>query len=152
MVRFAAVLVLSLPLLAGATEPRQPAPPFPALEAQRGKVVLVDFWASWCGPCRLALPAYEALRQEYGASGFEVIAVDVDQHPRDGEAALRRLRLSYPQVADARGELAERYAVAGMPSSYLVDRHGVVRQIHVGFEKQDIEPLRKAVAQLLEEK
>jgi thiol-disulfide isomerase/thioredoxin len=151
MNRCAAVLLLGLPLLAGAAEPRQPAPPFPALEAQRGKVVLVDFWASWCGPCRQALPAYEALRQEYGEHGFEVIAVDVDEHPREGEAALRQLHLSYPQVPDAQGQLAERYAVAGMPASYLVDRRGVVRQVHVGFEKEDIEPLRQAVAQLLEE-
>ena len=151
MNRVAAVLVLGLPLLAGAVEPRQAAPSFPALEAQRGKVVLVDFWASWCGPCQQALPAYEALRRQYGEHGFEVIGVDVDEHPRDGEAALRRLHLSYPQVPDAQGQIAERYAVAGMPALYLVDRHGVVRQVHVGFDKEDIEPLRKAVAQLLEE-
>ncbi|HWY24639.1 MAG TPA: TlpA disulfide reductase family protein [Nevskia sp.] len=148
----AATIAWGLPLLAGAVEPKQPAPSFPALEAQRGKVVLVDFWASWCGPCRQALPAYEALRKDYGARGFEVIAVDVDQHPLDGEAALRQLHLSYPQVADAQGSIAEAYAVAGMPASYLLDRHGVVRSMHVGFEQEDIEPLRKTVAQLLEEK
>ncbi len=152
MNRVCAVLVLSLPLLAEAVETKQLAPSFPALEAQRGKVVLVDFWASWCGPCRQALPAYEALRRQYGGRGFEVIAVDVDEHPRDGEAALRQLHLSYPQVADAQGAIAEAYAVTGMPASYLVDRHGVVRQMHVGFEQEDIEPLRQTVAQLLEEK
>jgi thiol-disulfide isomerase/thioredoxin len=152
MTRVFAILLLGLPLLAGAVEPPQPAPPFPALQAQQGKVVLVDFWASWCGPCRQALPAYEALRQEYGARGFEVIGIDVDQHPQDGAAALKRLQLSYPQVPDPQGAIAEAYDVAGMPSSYLVDRRGVVRRVHVGFEKEDIEPLRKTVAQLLEEK
>jgi len=152
MKRILALLVLCLPGAAAAVEANQPAPSFAVLEAQRGKVVLVDFWASWCGPCRQALPAYEALRKEYGARGFEVIGVDVDQHPRDGETALKQLRLSYPQVPDAQGALAERYDVAGMPASYLLDRRGVVRRVHVGFERQDIEPLRKAVAQLLEEK
>jgi thiol-disulfide isomerase/thioredoxin len=152
MNRVLCAFALSLPLLAGAAETGQPAPLFPALEAQRGKVVLVDFWASWCGPCLQALPRYEALRQELHAGGFEVIGVDVDQHPQDGVKLLKTLHLSYPQVPDAQGELAERYGVNGMPSSYLIDRRGVVRQTHTGFEKNDIEPLHKAVAQLLEEK
>jgi len=152
MKRLLALLVLCLPGAATAVDANHPAPSFAALDAQHGKVVLVDFWASWCGPCRQALPAYEQLRQEYGARGFEVIGVNVDQHPRDRETALKALRLSYPQVADAEGALAERYDVAGMPASYLLDRRGLVRQVHVGFEQQDIEPLRKAVAQLLEEK
>jgi len=118
----------------------------------RGRVVLVDFWASWCGPCLQALPRYEALWQELHASGFEVIGIDVDQHPRDGENVLGKLHLSYPQVADPQGRLAELYGVNGMPSSYLIDRKGQVRQVHVGFDKNDIEPLRKVVAQLVEEK
>jgi thiol-disulfide isomerase/thioredoxin len=152
MNRVFATLLLGLPLLAAAAAPRQPAPAFPALEAARGKVVLVDFWASWCGPCRQALPAYEQLRREYAARGFEVIGVNVDRRAGDREAALKALHLSYPQVADAAGALAERYDVSGMPASYLLDRHGLVRQVHVGFEPEDIAPLRQAVAQLLEEK
>ena len=150
--RLAALGLLGLLPAAQALESSQPAPSFPALETQRGKVVLIDFWASWCGPCLQALPRYEALRQELHAGGFEVIGVDLDQRPQDGAKLLQTLHLSYPQAQDPQGELAERYKVSGMPSSYLVDRHGVVRQVHVGFEKNDIEPLRKAVAQLLEEK
>jgi thiol-disulfide isomerase/thioredoxin len=152
MRRFFAILALSLPAVAGAVEPKQAAPSFPALQSQHGKVVLVDFWASWCGPCQQALPAYEALRREYGGRGFEVIGVDVDEHPQDGQAALKRQHLGYPQVPDPQGVLAQAYAVAGMPASYLVDRKGVVQVVHVGFDKEDIEPLRKAVARLLEEK
>ncbi len=150
--RLVALCLLALLPATQALESSQPAPSFPALETQRGKVVLVDFWASWCGPCLQALPRYEALRQQLQAGGFEVIGVDVDQHPQDGEKLLKTLHLSYPQVPDPQGELAERYNVSGMPSSYLIDRRGVVRQTHTGFEKNDIEPLRKAVAQLLEEK
>lgn len=152
MNRVLAVLALSLPPLAGAAPPPQPAPSFPVLEAQRGKVVLVDFWASWCGPCQQALPAYEALRREFAGRGFEVIGVDVDEHPQDGAAALQKLRLSYPQVQDPQGALAQAYEVSGMPTSYLIDRHGLVQRVHVGFDPKDIEPLRKAAAQLLEEK
>lgn len=150
--RLAALCLLALMPSAQALESGAKAPSFPALESQHGKVVLVDFWASWCGPCLQALPRYEALRQELQAGGFEVIGVDVDQRPQDGEKLLKTLHLSYPQVPDPQGDLAERYDVSGMPSSYLIDRRGVVRQTHMGFEKNDIEPLRKAVAQLLEEK
>jgi thiol-disulfide isomerase/thioredoxin len=147
---FAALLLLP-PLLARAADAGQPAPPFPALSAQQGKVVLVDFWASWCAPCLQALPRYEALRQQLGPRGFEVVAVDLDQEPRDGARVLQALHLSYPQVPDPQGALAERYGVEGMPASYLLDRRGRVRQVHVGFDKSDIEPLQKAVAQLVEE-
>lgn len=150
--RLAALCLLCLLPAAQAVQPQQPAPGFEALDGHRGEVRLVDFWASWCGPCLQALPRYEALRQELHASGFEVIGVDVDQHPQDGAKLLQTLHLSYPQVADPQGRLAELYGVNGMPASYLVDRKGQVRQVHVGFDKNDIEPLRKAVAQLVEEK
>jgi len=148
----AALCLLGLLPTAQALQPNQPAPGFDALAGLQGEVRLVDFWASWCGPCLQALPRYEALRQEFHAQGFEVIGVDVDQRPRDGEKLLQTLHLSYPQVPDPQGKLAELYGVNGMPSSYLIDRKGQVRQMHVGFDNNDIEPLRKAVAQLVEEK
>ena len=150
--RLTTLCLLALLPAAQAVEPNQPAPGFDTLDGHHGEVRLVDFWASWCGPCLQALPRYEALRREFHARGFEVIGVDVDQHPQDGTKLLKTLQLSYPQVADPQGRLAERYNVNGMPASYLVDRHGVVRQVQAGFEKNDIEPLRQAVAQLLEEK
>jgi cytochrome c biogenesis protein CcmG, thiol:disulfide interchange protein DsbE len=147
----AAALLLCLPA-AYAVQPQQPAPAFDALAQQHGKVVLVDFWASWCGPCRQAIPHYQALRREFAAKGFEVIGVDVDQDPHDGAAALKSLHPDYPQVQDADGRIAQQYDPPGMPTAYLVDRHGTVRKVQVGFEQNDIEPLRQAVAQLLEEK
>ena len=127
------------------------APAFPALQAAHGKVVLVDFWASWCGPCREALPAYDELRQELAAQGFEVIAVDVDQRAGDGRQMLAKLRPGYPQVEDAGGALAERYQVPGMPTAYLIDRRGAVRQIHTGFNKDELGVLRGQIRTLLEE-
>jgi thiol-disulfide isomerase/thioredoxin len=135
-----------------AAQPNQPAPAFDALAQQHGKVVLVDFWASWCGPCKQAIPHYQALRQEFAAKGFEVIGVDVDQDPADGAAALKALHPDYPQVQDAQGRIAGLYDPPGMPTAYLIDRHGTVRRVQVGFDQKDIEPLRQAVAQLVEEK
>lgn len=147
----AAALLVLLPA-ARAVQPQQPAPVFEALSQQRGKVVLVDFWASWCGPCRQAIPRYQALRQEFAAQGFEVIGVDVDQNAGDGAAALNSLHPDYPQVQDPQGRIAARYELPGMPAAYLLDRRGVVRRVQVGFDQNDIEPLHRAVAQLVEEK
>lgn len=148
---FVALLFALVPA-ARAVQPDQPAPAFDALAQQRGKVVLVDFWASWCGPCRQAIPHYQALRQEFAAKGFEVIGVDVDQNPRDGAAALKSLQPDYPQAADPHGRIAAQYDLPGMPAAYLLDRRGTVRRVQTGFDQNDIEPLRQAVAQLVEEK
>jgi thiol-disulfide isomerase/thioredoxin len=147
----AALLLAPLPAVY-AVQPNQPAPLFEALAQQHDKVVLVDFWASWCGPCRQAIPHYRALRREFAAKGFEVIGVDVDQNPRDGAAALQSLHPDYPQVADPQGRIAAQYDLPGMPTAYLLDRRGTVRRVQVGFDQNDIEPLHQAVAQLVEEK
>ena len=152
MRRASAAVLLALLPAAQAVQPQQPAPAFEALAQQRGKVVLVDFWASWCGPCRQAMPHYQALRREFAAQGFEVIGIDVDQDPRDGAAALKSLHPDYPQVADPQGRIAAQYQLPGMPTAYLLDRRGTVRRVQVGFDQNDIEPLHRAVAQLVEER
>ena len=161
--RRAIVLCLAgfIPALAGAVEPRQMAPLFEGaslrggdpvrLEDYRGKVVLLDFWASWCGPCRQSLPALERMRTDYAARGFEVLAVNVDEQPADALDFLKRYAVTYPVVQDSRGVLAELYDVKGMPSSYLIDQRGVVRVVHRGFRKKDLPRLRRAVAKLLGE-
>jgi thiol-disulfide isomerase/thioredoxin len=152
MKRATAAALLALLPAAQAAQPQQPAPAFEALAQQRGKVVLVDFWASWCGPCRQAIPHYQALRQQFAAQGFEVIGVDVDSNAGDGAAALRSLHPDYPQVPDPQGRIAALYQLPGMPTAYLLDRHGTVRRVQVGFDPDDIEPLHRAVAQLVEER
>lgn len=133
-----------VPLTAGAPPVR--------LGDYRGRVVYLDFWASWCTPCRQSLPLYERLRQDLSARGFEVIAVDVDENPQDGMKLQKEIRVSYPLVNDSKGVLASQYDVQVMPSSYLIDRRGVVRLIHRGFKTVDLSELRTTVVQLLEEK
>lgn len=160
-------LLLLLTLLAtaagaAAVEPGQPAPAFTGaplgagtplkLEDFRGRVVYLDFWASWCGPCRRSLPWMEQLRGEFGSAGFEVVAVNVDETPADALRFLRRFQVSYPIVGDARGAIAALYDVRDMPSSYLIDRDGVVREVHRGFSRSDARRLREAVAQLVAER
>ena len=129
-------------LLAGGGEPVR-------LEALRGKVVYLDFWASWCGPCRQSLPWMEQLRRDFGGAGLEVVAVNVDEIPADGIAFLKRFPVGYPVVGDRGGDIAELYDVRDMPSSYLIDRAGTVRLVHRGFNRHAAARLREQVAQLV---
>jgi cytochrome c biogenesis protein CcmG, thiol:disulfide interchange protein DsbE len=151
------LLALLLAPAAGAVEPGAPAPAFSGkplaggepirLEALRGKVVYLDFWASWCGPCRLSLPWMEQLRRDFGASGLEVVAVNVDEAPADGIAFLKRFPVGYTVVGDAGGDIAELYDVRDMPSSYLIDRDGTVRLVHRGFNQRAAASLRRQIAE-----
>ena len=157
----ALMLFVALPKLAMAVESGQPAPAFGAvllqgketieLEHHRGKVVLLDFWASWCGPCRQSLPALEKLRTEFGPAGFEVIAVNLDADPQDGLDFLKKYPVTYLIAKDEQGRIARLFDVQTMPMSYLIDRQGVVRHVHQGFNKKDIPRLRAAVAELVGE-
>ncbi|MCB1687578.1 MAG: TlpA family protein disulfide reductase [Halioglobus sp.] len=122
-----------------------------SLESLRGKVVYVDFWASWCGPCRISFPILEQLRNELGPEGFEVLAINVDEVEADARQFLADVTVSYPVVRDANGTTPLAFGVMGMPTGYLVDRTGVVRVIHQGFRKSDGEPLRASIVELLGE-
>lgn len=122
-----------------------------ALADYAGQVVYLDFWASWCGPCRLSLPALDALYRELGDQGFVVLAVNVDAYQEDADAFLKSHPVSYPTLRDADSTLPKRFAVKGMPTAFLIDRDGRVQHVHEGFRKTDIEPLRRKIMALLEE-
>ncbi|MEM9254895.1 MAG: TlpA disulfide reductase family protein [Pseudomonadota bacterium] len=122
-----------------------------SLESLRGKVVYLDFWASWCGPCRISFPQLEDLRLELGAQGFEVFAVNVDEVEDAALDFLTELPVSYPIVWDPSGASSASYGVLGMPTGYLIDRQGVVRDIHQGYTEGDGEKLRAAIENLLAE-
>lgn len=144
------MLALSLAALLAAS---QPAPP-PTLDLARfqGKVVLVDFWASWCAPCRESFPWMARMQQQYGARGLVVVTVDLDE---DADAAAQFLAAqpgaaAFSQLQDPQGRLAEAYGLGVMPSSLLFDRQG--RPVHRqgGFRPEDRDAYERRIVDLLE--
>lgn len=128
--------------VAGATGVGEPAPPFSlttvhgetiALTSLRGQVVYVDFWASWCGPCRRSFPWMNEMQQRYGDRGLTIIGVNVDRRRADAEQFLKTNVARFAVVYDDRGATPQAYSVKGMPSSYLIDARGTVVGVEQGF-------------------
>ena len=105
------------------------------LSKQRGKSVVIAFWASWCGPCQQELPELERLMRKHPKVTF--VAVNVDRNPAAGRRFLERLKLKLPVAYDPRNEALARYDVGSMPTSYIVDRRGTVKFRKVGYSKRD---------------
>ncbi len=117
----------------------------------RGQVVYVDFWASWCGPCRQSFPFMNHLHSELGAQGLAVVALNLDEEPSDAAGFLAKHAASFKIANGANQACAQAFQVEAMPSSYLIDRAGKVRYIHHGFRAGDAEQLRALAATLLAE-
>lgn len=112
----------------------------------------LDFWASWCPPCRVSFPVLEELRQSFGPEIFEVYAISVDEDQADALKFLADTSpVTYPLVHDANGASPQAYGVRGMPTGYLIDQTGTVRKVHQGFKKSDGAKLRAEIARLLGE-
>ena len=122
------------------------------LSAFKGQVVYVDFWASWCAPCRQSFPWMQAMKEAYGSQGLNVVAVNVDASRADAEKFLQQFHPNFDIRFDPEGSLAEKFKVEGMPTSVVVDRHGVVRYTHIGFRPDDRATLENQLRSLLAEK
>lgn len=121
-----------------------------SLDQYKGRVVLIDFWATWCEPCKKSFPKLEELRVKYGASGFEIIGISEDEE--DGGAIKRfaeTYRAKFPLVWDKDKSLAGKYKPPNMPSSFLVDKHGVVRHVHPRYREGDEKEIEQQVKSLL---
>jgi thiol-disulfide isomerase/thioredoxin len=115
----------------------------------KGKVVIVDFWASWCGPCKEEMPVLERLYKKYKSRGLVVVGVSVDQELGNVKGFLKQVPVSFSIVHDAEHKVAGRFKPPRMPSSYVVDRNGIVRYVHAGFRDEDAAKLEAEVSALL---
>ena len=122
------------------------------LDSLRGRVVYVDFWASWCGPCRESFPWMSDIQKRYGDRGLVVIGVNLDHDPQLATDFVSAYRPPFRIVFDKEARLAEEFHVVGMPASYIIDRNGKTRFRHVGFRTAEREEFEHELQALLAEK
>ena len=118
----------------------------------KGQVILLDFWASWCGPCKSSFPAMEDLHKSYSGRGLTIIAVSVDEKREDMERFLKSVHVSFTTVRDAGQKLVAAADVATMPTSLVIDRAGKIRFVHNGFHGDEtVKKYREQIELLLKE-
>jgi len=119
------------------------------LSAYRGKVVYLDFWASWCVPCRQSFPWMNTMHHQYGKDGLVILAVNMDQVRADADGFLQKYPAEFAVRFDPKGRLAPDFKVRGMPTSALLGRDGKVLLIHEGFKAKDTASLEQAIRNAL---
>lgn len=123
-----------------------------SLSQYRGNVVYVDFWASWCGPCAKSFPFLNELHGQLKDQGLTVVGVNLDENATDAKAFLAKYPASFNIAADTSKQCAKDFDVKAMPSSYIVDRKGIVHHVHLGFRPGEAQEIRVLVEKLLGDK
>jgi thiol-disulfide isomerase/thioredoxin len=149
--RFIRVFVVLLACCAVGSASAQAAPDLQELNAMRGRVVYLDFWASWCVPCRQSFPWMNSLQSRYAGRGLTVIAVNLDHERADADLFLKRLAPAFQIRFDPQGDWARYFKVQGMPASVILDRAGQPRFTHIGFNNRDAPAYESQIQQLLAE-
>jgi len=115
----------------------------------KGKVVYLDFWASWCLPCKKSFPWMNAMQKKYAEQGFIIVAVNLDKDRVMADEFLKKVDADFTVAFDASGSSAEKYNLRGMPSSYLIGRDGEIHASHIGFREKDKDKLELVIKNLL---
>jgi thiol-disulfide isomerase/thioredoxin len=150
---FATLLLVSKATLAEISV--APAIHLPAIRGEldlsklKGKVVYLDFWASWCKPCQKSFPWMHQMKSAYGSRGLEVVAVNLDRDRALADSFLKQMDVNFVVAFDEAGKSATEYQLQGMPSSYLIGRDGKIYASHIGFREEDRGKLESAIQQLL---
>jgi peroxiredoxin len=153
-----AALLLCVPALAGA--PGAAAPQFSlaarggqnvSLAQYKGQVVMINFWASWCGPCRQEMPLLESIYKKYNKLGFTMLGVNVEPDSNAANAWLKETPVSFPILYDTESKVSKLYDVAGMPTSVIIDRAGKVRLIHRSYRPGDENEYLDSIRSLIRE-
>ncbi|MDD5276596.1 MAG: TlpA disulfide reductase family protein [Methylovulum sp.] len=121
------------------------------LQQFKGKVLYVDFWASWCGPCAKSFPFLNDTEQKYQGQALKIIGINLDENPNDAQDFLAKYPANFTVVADVGEQCAQTFAVKAMPSSYIIDKKGVIRHIQLGFRTGEAKELDVLLGQLLAE-
>ncbi|MDP9084404.1 MAG: TlpA family protein disulfide reductase [Pseudomonadota bacterium] len=155
----AAIIVTSSALAAGGDQ-GGPAPAFTltaltgqqsALSQYKGQVILVNFWATWCGPCQQEMPLLDQMYKKYKPAGFTLIGVSVDKEAAVVQELMARKPVSFPVLLDPANQVSRAYHVDEMPSSVIIDRKGEIRYIHRGYKPGDENEYQDRIRQLIRE-
>jgi peroxiredoxin len=153
--------LVALPLgAAAAVDTSSPAPQFTltaqggqpvALAQFKGQVVMLNFWASWCGPCRQEMPLLDSIYKKYSKLGFTLIGINVEPDSKAANDWLRQTPVTFPILYDTDSKVSKLYGVSGMPSTVIVDRKGTVRMIHRGYKAGDEQDYLNSIRTLMRE-
>jgi peroxiredoxin len=121
------------------------------LREQRGQVVMLNFWATWCGPCRREMPHLNRIYGKYRPAGFLLLGVNVDEDPANARGLANKLGVQFPVLFDSKQSVSRMYDLSTMPSTVIIDRDGRVRYIHLGYKDGYEDVYEKQVAELLRE-
>lgn len=153
-----AAFALACTTLMGASNGPAPAFSLPArsggtvsLADLKGQVVMINFWASWCGPCRQEMPLLDQMHKKYESLGFKLLGVNVESDTKDAELMLAKVPVTFPILFDRENKVSQMYSVNAMPSTVFVDRKGNVRYLHRGYKAGDESEYLNQIRALLKE-
>ena len=154
----AAILAFVLPAWAAPADVQAPAFTLQSVDGHtvslaqfKGDVVMINFWASWCGPCRQEMPLLDSIYKQYKDMGFTLLGVNVEPDAHNASAWLKKTPVSYPILLDPKSQVSQLYQVQAMPTTVIIDRQGIVRFVHSGYlpgdENQYMNSIRTLIVQ-----